>query len=134
MMKSKKVVKFYMDYKSPFSYLAVEPCRQMEKDIEEKGLPISVLWLPHSFSIRDGFGTPGQRTPLQLAKVKYAYRDCRRFANERGLVIYGPKKAYDSAIVLLAGIFCQIHCPDLGPSSSSSSSSLSPLATIALGK
>ena len=42
---------------------------------------------------------------LNWNKVKYLYLDCRRFANERGLIIRGPERLFDSRLSLIGGLY-----------------------------
>eukprot|EP00742_Colponemidia_sp_Colp-10_P009220 GILJ01010038.1.p1 GENE.GILJ01010038.1~~GILJ01010038.1.p1 ORF type:complete len:235 (+),score=16.48 GILJ01010038.1:17-721(+) len=95
-------LKYYFDYKSPFSYLSKDLVLQLEKDFN-----VDVKWLPYQFQVATSFGLPESRSQLQLNRVKYAYLDARRFANERGLVIKGPLKVYDSNLALVVGLFAQ---------------------------
>jgi len=99
-------VRFYFDYKSPFSFLAKDQVYAMERDYKES---VRFIWLPYAFSVEGSFGLPEHRTDLLRRKVRYAYKDARRFANERGIVIYGPQRVYDSTTALIGGIFAQLH-------------------------
>lgn len=58
-------VKFFFDYKSPFSFLALRHTLQLEKDFSVK-----VDWLPFSFNVTEGFGDPQKRTEYQQVKLK----------------------------------------------------------------
>jgi 2-hydroxychromene-2-carboxylate isomerase len=42
-----------------------------------------------------------------MRRIKYLYADVRRFANQRGLVIYGPKKIFDPRLIHLAWLFAE---------------------------
>eukprot|EP00743_Colponemidia_sp_Colp-15_P006299 GILK01006778.1.p1 GENE.GILK01006778.1~~GILK01006778.1.p1 ORF type:complete len:232 (-),score=17.78 GILK01006778.1:240-935(-) len=95
-------LKYYFDYKSPFSYLSKDLVLQLEKDFD-----VDVKWLPYQFQVAPAFGLPESRSQLQLNRVRYAYLDARRFANERRLVIKGPLKVYDSNLALVIGLFAQ---------------------------
>lgn len=96
------VMRFYFDYKSPYSYLAVQPLQDLERK-----LGVSFEWLPYSLPLSDIFGSLDTRTELQWNKVKNLYVDARRFANERGLTIKGSKKIYDSTWALLGALYAQ---------------------------
>jgi len=97
-------VRFYFDYKSPFSYLA----KFKIFDLEKTHPNIKVEYLPFQFSVKKLFGNPDMRDPLQWNKVRYGYMDVRRFANEHNppLKIMGPTKAYDSTVALIGGLYC----------------------------
>jgi 2-hydroxychromene-2-carboxylate isomerase len=93
----------YFDYKSPYAYLAQEPTWRLA---EETGA--SIDFLPYTLDIPnflgraqvDGSGRVlvDERSPHQWRRVRYAYMDCRREAQRRGLVIRGPQKIFDSSI------------------------------------
>lgn len=83
----------YLDYKSPYAYLALQPARDMARE-----LGVSIQWLPYSLKIENFLGEVDTRNPHQWRRVKYSYMDARRLANERGLVVRGPKKLFDSTI------------------------------------
>ena len=59
-------VKFFFDYKSPFSYLALP---QNQKLIEE--FHVEIEWKPFSFNVTEGFGIPEKRTAYQNTKLKF---------------------------------------------------------------
>ena len=96
----------YIDYKSPYAYLAIEPTCQLQKDFE-----IDIEWLPYTLNIPDFLGSAKvdeqgrvleeERTAHQWRRVRYSYMDARRYATLRGLTIRGPQKIWDSS---LAGI------------------------------
>ena len=39
--------------------------------------------------------------------MRYLYADARRFANERGIVIRGPQKLFDSRLALIGGLYAE---------------------------
>lgn len=102
MSSPKKLIRFYFDYKSPFSYLAKFGIYELQRDYN-----IQVQWLPFQFSVKDLFGLPEQRHDIMWRKVKYLYLDARRFANDRKIKILGPQKAFDSTISLAGALFIQ---------------------------
>ncbi|SVC26606.1 uncharacterized protein METZ01_LOCUS279460, partial [marine metagenome] len=85
----------YIDYKSPYAYLAIEPTCQLQRDFE-----IAVDWLPYTLHIPDFLGSAKvdeqgrvleeERTAHQWRRVRYSYMDARRYATLRGLTIRGP--------------------------------------------
>jgi 2-hydroxychromene-2-carboxylate isomerase len=98
-------VKLYYDYKSPFTYLAMEPAWKLEKTFR-----IRLRHIPHAFDFAAfGGANLDNRTELQWRKVRYLYMDARRFATERGLVIRGPQKLFDSRLALMGGAFADRH-------------------------
>src|SRR5580658_9445381 len=96
----------YIDYKSPYAYLAVEPAYKMAEE-----LGIEIDWRPFTLDIASYLGTARlnqegkiveeNRAPGQWLRVKYAYRDVRRYGSERGIIVRGTEKIWDSS---LAGI------------------------------
>jgi 2-hydroxychromene-2-carboxylate isomerase len=99
--KTREIVKFYYDFKSPYTYLAFEPALKLENDY-----PIQLRFLPWAFRARESFGgNLDERTRLNWNKVKYLYLDCRRFANERGMIIRGPERLFDSRLSLIGGLY-----------------------------
>lgn len=98
-----RTVTVYTDYKSPYAYLAKDLIYEMA---EACGARLD--WLPYTLDIPsylgsatlDGTGNvvASQRDPHQWRKVRYAYMDCRRQANRRGLTILGTRKIWDSSI------------------------------------
>ncbi len=99
----------YIDFKSPYAYLAKDPAYALEED-----LGIEIDWRPLTLDIPSYLGSArldaqgkvaeSNRTPQQWSGVKYAYRDARRYASLRGLTIRGTTKIWDSS---LAGIGMQ---------------------------
>src|SRR6201996_3742443 len=93
----------YTDYKSPYAYLAKDPIYDLAA---ASGATLD--WLPYTLDIpsylgsaeldADGRVIGGRRDPHQWRKVRYAYMDCRRQANKRGLTILGTRKIWDSSI------------------------------------
>ena len=96
----------YIDYKSPYAYLAIAPTYAMA---DELGLEID--WRPFTLDIPSYLGSArldkqgkvaqSERTPSQWLRVKLAYYDVRRYASLRGIIARGTEKIWDSS---LAGI------------------------------
>src|SRR5271168_4152623 len=94
----------YIDYKSPYAYLAVEPTYAVGEE-----LGIEIDWRPFTLDIPSYLGSARlshegkvveeQRTPGQWTKVKYAYHDVRRYGAMRGAVIRGAVKMWNSSLV-----------------------------------
>ncbi|CAF0772575.1 unnamed protein product [Adineta ricciae] len=99
--KTKEIIKFYYDFKSPYSYLALDSAFQLEKEY-----PVRVRFVPWAFRPEESFGGNLQeRNRLNWNKVRYLYLDCRRFANERGMTIRGPERLFNSHLSLIAGLY-----------------------------
>ena len=95
-------IKVYFDYRSPFSYLCKDPLYQVERDYQ-----VEIQWLPYQFPMDDVVGNLSTRSELQWRKVKYFYLDARRFANERGIRLLGPKRIFDSTSANIGALFTQ---------------------------
>jgi 2-hydroxychromene-2-carboxylate isomerase len=100
-MAEPRTVTVYIDFKSPYAYLAKDLAYELERDF-----PVRLDWLPYDLDLADFMGSArvdgsgrvleAQRTPHQWRRVKYSYMDCRRQARKRGLVIRGTQKIWDS--------------------------------------
>ena len=98
-----KSIDVFTDFKSPYAYLAVEPIRDLARDFQ-----VSLTWLPYTLDIPDYLGSAKvdangkvieeNRTAHQWRRVRYSYRDVRRYANLRGLTILGTQKIWDSTL------------------------------------
>ncbi len=96
----------YLDFKSPYAYLAKDPTRQLATDFG-----IAIDWRPLTLDIPSYLGSAKvsdagkvveqNRTPRQWQGVRYAYMDAKRYARLKDILIYGTRKIWDSS---LAGI------------------------------
>jgi 2-hydroxychromene-2-carboxylate isomerase len=93
-------IKFYYDFKSPFTFLAFDPAVDLEQSHR-----VRVRFIPHVFDFNAYGGSLDTRDERSWRKVRYLYRDARRFANERGIVIRGPQRLFDSRLALMSGLF-----------------------------
>ncbi len=96
----RQTIKLYYDYKSPFSYLAKDEAYQLEEDYW-----VTIEWLPHVLDIPEILGDLQSRTELEWRKVRYLYLDARRWANERGLLVRGPQKIFDSSPASMGALY-----------------------------
>ena len=99
-----KEVTLYIDYKSPYAYLAKDPAYELERELD-----LRLKWLPYTLNIPDFLGTVEERNPHNWRRVKYAYMDARRLANRRKLTVRGPQKIFDSSIAAIAMLFAHRH-------------------------
>jgi 2-hydroxychromene-2-carboxylate isomerase len=100
-----ETVKFYYDYKSPFTYLAFDPALDLERTHHVK-----LHFVPLEVDLKSAYGGElPQRSDRDWFKVRYLYADARRFANERGLTIRGPQKLFDSRLALMGGLYADAH-------------------------
>ncbi|HZD25129.1 MAG TPA: DsbA family protein [Alphaproteobacteria bacterium] len=99
---STRTVTLYIDYKSPFAYLAKDPAYDLEQDFG-----VTLDWRPFTLDIPSFLGAVETRSEQQWRKVKYAYMDARRYANKRGLIVKGPRKIYDSSPASIGMLYAQ---------------------------
>jgi 2-hydroxychromene-2-carboxylate isomerase len=100
-----EIIKFYYDYKSPFTYLALEPACRVEETHR-----VRFRYLPFDFNPRGAYGGElEQRTERDWRKVRYLYLDVRRHANARGMIIRGPQKLFDSTLAMMGGLWTERH-------------------------
>lgn len=95
-----ETVKFYYDFKSPFTYLAFEPALDLERTHRAR-----LRFIPHVFDFTAYGGTLAERDERSWRKVRYLYLDARRCASERGIIIKGPQRLFDSRLALISGLF-----------------------------
>jgi 2-hydroxychromene-2-carboxylate isomerase len=110
----RRTLTLYIDYKSPYAYLAKDPAYELER---ETGVVID--WLPYVLDIPAYLGSAkvdGQgrvleenRNPHQWRRVKYSYMDVRREANRVGLTIRGTQKIWDSALAAIGLLYAKHH-------------------------
>ena len=116
-MASLKTLTVYSDYKSPYAFLA----KDLIYALEREG-PVRLDWLPYTLDIPSYLGSArigergeaieSSRTPHQWRKVRYAYKDCRRQANKRGLTILGTQKIWDSSLANIGTLWAKRHGPE----------------------
>ena len=107
---SNNSVDFYIDIKSPYAYLALDPAI---KTFDQLGLQWNLL--PYTLDIADYLGSAAvnnggkiissNRTALQWRRVIYFYVDCRRMANLQGKTILGTQKIWDSSLFSMAHLW-----------------------------
>ena len=107
---SNNPIDFYVDIKSPYAYLALDPAIKIFDQLSLKWN----LW-PYTLDIADYLGSAtvnsegkimsSDRTPHQWRRVKYSYMDCRRMANLQGKTILGTKKIWDSSLFSMAHLW-----------------------------
>jgi 2-hydroxychromene-2-carboxylate isomerase len=101
MAEAAETIKLYYDFKSPFTYLAMEPAFRLEQTHR-----VRLRFIPLELAIRQAYGGElEQRSSRDWDKVRYLYMDVRRFANERGIIIRGPQKIFDSRLALMSGLY-----------------------------
>src|SRR6266511_1782809 len=93
-------VKMYLDFKSPYAYLAFDPAMALPQRFN-----VRVRWIPFQLRLKG----KGERSVYSEHKVKYSYMDARRWAKARGLWIRGPLKIYDTTPAAIGGLFAEKH-------------------------
>jgi 2-hydroxychromene-2-carboxylate isomerase len=111
-MSEPPIVTVYIDYKSPYAFLAKDPVYELERD-----LAVRLDWLPYDLDLADFMGSARvddsgrvieqNRTPHQWRRVRYSYMDCRRQARKRGLVLRATQKIWDSRVALCGMIYAK---------------------------
>jgi 2-hydroxychromene-2-carboxylate isomerase len=109
---TKRTIKVYSDYKSPYAYLAKDLVYDLER---ETG--VTVDWLPYTLDIPAYLGSATldasggvaeeSRNAHQWRRVKYSYMDCRRDANRRGLILRGTRKIWDSSLANIGMLYAK---------------------------
>lgn len=97
------VVDAFIDLRSPYSYLALQPARRLA---ERSGTPFD--WWPYITDFRSAYGGEvEERSWRDQAKVKYLYMDCRRLARLQGLTIRATTKLWDATLGSEAMLFAK---------------------------
>lgn len=99
-----RTVTLYIDYKSPYAYLAKDPAWELEQEFD-----VRVDWLPYTLDIPAFLGTVEGRNAHQWRRIRYSYMDARRLANRRGVTVRGPQKIFDSSIAAIGMLYAQRH-------------------------
>ena len=104
----------YIDFKSPYAFLAIEPTRTMLKK-----LGLVADWRPFVLDIgsylgtaklaKDGKVAAQSRSKEQWSGVKYAYFDCRRYANLADLTIRGTEKIWNTDLPAIGMWWIKLH-------------------------
>lgn len=101
---AERTVTIYIDYKSPYAYLAKDPAYELEREFN-----VRIEWLPYVLNIPDFLGTVADRNAHQWRRIRYSYMDARRLANRRGLTVRGPQKIFDSSLAAIGMLYAQRH-------------------------
>ena len=104
----------YIDYKSPYAYLAKDPTYAIEDE-----LGIEVDWRPFTLDIPSYLGSArlddrgrlaeSQRSERQWSVVRYSYHDVRRYGSRRGLVVRGTTKIWNSSLAAIGMLWAKGH-------------------------
>ena len=110
-------IDIYIDFKSPYAYLAVEPSILFSQENK-----LNINWLPYVLEIPDYLGSAkvddhgnvleSNRNDHQWRRVKYSYMDCRRYANIRNITVRGPQKIWNTRLISIALLWTKINNDD----------------------
>jgi 2-hydroxychromene-2-carboxylate isomerase len=102
----------YIDYKSPYAYLAKDPIYRLAEETDSE-----IDWQPYILDIPAYLGSAKvdaqgkvleqDRNAHQWRRVKYSYMDVRREANRTGLTIRGTRKIWDSSLAGMGLLFAK---------------------------
>ncbi len=106
------VLAVYIDLKSPYANLAIDPTRAMAA-----AAGVAIDWRPFTLDIpsylgsakldRKGGVASSHRTAQQWSGVRYAYMDARRYANLTGKTVRGTVKIWDSSLAGIAMLWAK---------------------------
>jgi len=110
----------YLDVKSPYAYLAIEPTRRLEQQLGEE-----FDWRPLVLDIPSYLGSAEldsagnvaaqNRSAAQWGAVKYSYYDCRRYASVNHTTLRGTTKIWDTHLVAAVWLWLKQHAPNALP-------------------
>lgn len=102
----------YIDYKSPYAYLAKDPTYAIEDE-----LGVEIDWRPFTLDIPSYLGSArldeqgrlveSQRSERQWSVVRYSYRDVRRYGSRRGLIVRGTTKIWNSSLAAIGMLWAK---------------------------
>ncbi len=93
----------FFDLRSPYSYLAIGPARDLSR---RSGVVFD--WWPYVTDFRSAYGGEvDERASRHVAKLKYLYMDCRRLASLQGLTIRSTTKLWDPTLASQAVLFAK---------------------------
>ncbi|SDC24988.1 2-hydroxychromene-2-carboxylate isomerase [Variovorax sp. CF079] len=100
---NEQVVDAFVDLRSPYTYLALQPARTLA---QQSG--VAFEWWPFITDFRSAYGGEvEQRSSRDVAKLKYLYMDCRRLAERQGLTIRSTTKLWDATLASQALLFAK---------------------------
>lgn len=102
----------YIDYKSPYAFVA----KDLTYALSDK-LGIAFDWRPVTLDIPSYLGSAklnkagkvesSNRTKSQWSGVKYAYADARRYAKRQGYALRGTEKIWDTRLIHIAMLWAK---------------------------
>lgn len=96
-------VEAFFDLRSPYSFLAIGPARELS---ERSGVKFD--WWPYVTDFQSAYGGEvEQRSSRDVAKLKYLYMDCRRIAKLQGLTVRSTTKLWNPTLASQAILFAK---------------------------
>ncbi len=96
-------ITFYVDYRSPFAYLAKTEAFALEQEFD-----VRLDWLPFALDLQGIYGGEvEERAERHWRKVKYLYMDARRLASKQGLTVRGTRKLFDPTLAHCGMLFAK---------------------------
>ena len=97
-------VRLWVDYVSPYAFVAKAWAYDLERDYD-----LVLDWRPYTLDIASFQQSVAERDPHHWRRVRYAYRDARRFANKQGLILKGPTKIFYARAANAGMLYAQQH-------------------------
>lgn len=101
-MNTTKKITAYIDFKSPYSYVAVRPLSELAQ-----AEAATIDWLPYCIKLNAAAPGAQPQAIYPMRKIRYMYMDVRRFAAPQGLVIKGPERLFDGRVSDIGMLFAQ---------------------------
>jgi 2-hydroxychromene-2-carboxylate isomerase len=102
----------YIDYKSPYAYLAKDPTYEIGDELD-----VEIDWRPFTLDIPSYLGSArldeqgrlveSQRSERQWSVVRYSYRDVRRYGSRRSLFVRGTSKIWNSSLAAIGMLWAK---------------------------
>jgi 2-hydroxychromene-2-carboxylate isomerase len=97
-------VTLWIDYVSPYAFVAKAGAYRLEADYD-----IALTWRPYTLDVASYMGSVEGRDAHHWRRVRYSYMDARRYANQQGLTLMGPKKIYYARPANAGMLYAQKH-------------------------
>ncbi len=95
-------VRVYIDFKSPYSYVAVRPLIELAQ-----AEAVSLDWRPFTLQLQRAYASADSQVIYSMRKIRYLYLDVRRFAKPQGLIIKGPERIFDGTVSSIGMLYAQ---------------------------
>ena len=106
----------YVDIKSPYAFVALEPTFAMEQRLgfqfDWRPLTLDIPSYAGSARKEKGKVVESNRSPKKWLGIKYAYMDARRYAERQGYKLYGTEKIWDSSLSNIGILWAALHDRD----------------------